>query len=218
MQDFYTINKTLEFHIKIQHQSTNELIYSTSQCHPTCFNNEISTCCLVMFVWSRRCYKSINEYTYDMDRQNIVYILHKPMGSIINTVYQHENESFLQRILQLQITLQEQSVQTDAKWIYFDRFFKERRRRCQNQLIWNNICLTVCLYTIFIRNKRGLLKTHFFLKLWLLKIHLISHDAVTWSLTPVASFRLFACLCCVSCRRFAIANSKHLQQSHSHFE
>ena len=163
MQDFYTINKTFEFHIHIQQPSTNELINSTSQCPATCFNNEISTCCMLMFAWSRHCYKSMNEYTYNMDRQHIIYIFQKPMGSRINKVYQYENELFLQRIFQFEITLQQQSVQKGAKWIYFHHFWKERRRRCQNQFIWHNICLAVCLCTIFFRNKRGLLKTYFFL-------------------------------------------------------
>ena len=164
MKDFYKINKSFNLRIRIQLPSTNELMHSTSQCLATCFNNEISACCLLMFAWSRRCDKSMNEYTYDMDRQNIVYIFQKPMGSLNITVYQYENDSFLQRIFQLKITLQQQSVQKDAKWVFFDRFFKERRRRCQKQLIWYNICLRVCLYIIFFRNERGLLKTHFLLK------------------------------------------------------
>ena len=164
MQDFYTTNKTFKFHIHIQQPSTNELINSTSQCPATCFNNEISTCCMLMFASSRRCHKSMNEYTYNMDRQHIVYIFQKPMGKHMNTVYQCENESFLQRSFQFEFTFQQQSVQKDAKWVNFHRFSKERRRRCENQLIWYNICLTVCLYSIFFRNKRGLLKTHLFLR------------------------------------------------------
>ena len=146
----------------MQQSSTNELIHFTSQCPATCFNNEILACCLLMFAWSRRSDKSINEYTYHINRQSIGHIFNKPMGSRIDIIYQYENESFLQRIFQLQITLQEESVQTDAKWIYFHRFFKERRRRSQNQLVWYNIGLRVCLYIIFFSNKRGLLKTQFF--------------------------------------------------------
>ena len=164
MKDFYQINKTFDLHIKIQHPSTNELMHSTSQCLATCFNNEISACCLLMFAWLCRSDKSMNEYTYDMDRQDIIYTFQKPMGTHINTFYQYENDSFLQRIFQLKITLQQQSVQKDAKWAFFDHVFKERRRRCQKQLIWYDICLKVCLYIIFFRNKRGLLKTHFLLK------------------------------------------------------
>ena len=117
-----------------------------------------------MFAWSRRCYKSINEYTYHMDRQHIIYIFYKPMGSRTNTIHQYENDSFLQRIFQLKITLQQQLVQKDAKWMYFHRFFKERQRRWQNQLIWYNICLGVCLCYIFFTNKSGWLKTCFFSK------------------------------------------------------
>ena len=155
MQDFHTINKTFDLHIQIQHPPTNELINSTSQCPATCFNSEISARCMLIFAWLRRCDKSINEYTYYMDRQHIVYIFRKPMGSAINAMYQYENESFLQRIFQSKITLQQQSVQEDAKWIYFDRFLKERRRSSQKPLIWYNICSVVCLCTIFLRNKRG---------------------------------------------------------------
>ena len=164
MQDFYKTNKTFDLHIRIQHPSTNELMHSSSQCLATCFNSEISACCLLMFAWLRRCDKSMNEYTYEMDRQDIIYTFQEPMGSDINTSYQYGHESFFQRIFQFKITLQQQSVQKHAKLVFFHRFFKERRRRCQKQLIWYNICLRVCLYIIFFRNERGLLKTHFLLK------------------------------------------------------
>ena len=164
MHDFHTINKTFELHIQFQHPSTTELIKSTSQCPATCFNNEISACCMLIFAWSRRCDKSISEYTYHMDRQEIVYIFRKRMGSVINTLYQYENESFVQRIFQSKITSQQQSVQKDVKRIHFHHFLKERRRRSQNQLIRYNIYSVVCLCAIFFRNKRGLLKTCFVLK------------------------------------------------------
>ena len=164
MQDFYKINKIFEPNFQFQHPSTNELILSTSQCSVTCFNNEISACWLLMFARSRRCDKSMNEYTYHINRQHIVHIFQKLKGSHIHKIYQHENESFLQRIFQFKFTLQQQSVQKDAKWTYFHPFFKEGRRRYHNQPIWHNICLTVCLYTIFFRNKRGLLETHSVLK------------------------------------------------------
>ena len=130
MQNFHTISKTFEPCIQVKHPTTNEFINYTSQCHPTCFNNEISTCCLVMFAWSRRCDKSTNQYTYHMDRQHIIHIFYKPVGSCIITVYQYENKSFLQRILQIKIALQQQSVQKVKKWTYFHFFFKERQRRC----------------------------------------------------------------------------------------
>ena len=62
---------------------------------------------------------------------------------------------FCNGFFQSKITLQQQSVQEDAKWIYFDRFLKERPRRSHKPLIWYNICSVVCLCTLFLRNKRG---------------------------------------------------------------
>ena len=201
MQDFCTLNKTFEYHIRMQHSSTNELTHFTSQRLAACFNNEILTGCMLVFAWSRRCDKSINEYTYHMDRQHIVHTFHKPMGSCIDTIYQHENESFLQWIFQLQITLQQQSVQTHAKWIYFHRFFKEGQRRCQNPLIWYNIGLRVCLYIIFFRNKRGLLKTQFFVES--ITAEAVPHSPLCSNMIPnlislQVSSCLRTCLCCFS--------------------
>ena len=41
--------------ISIEDDPTNIPFNPTSQCHPACFNSEISTCCLTMFARSRRC-------------------------------------------------------------------------------------------------------------------------------------------------------------------
>ena len=147
-----------EPHIQMAHPPTNEIVNSTSQCHPTCFNNEISTCCLVMFAWSRRCDKSVNEYTYHMNRQHIMYIFQKPMGSRIVKVYQYENESFLKRIFEFKITSQQQSVQKDEKWTYFHRYFKEERRHYMVQYLLESMFI----YYIF-QNLQEVVQHQFFL-------------------------------------------------------
>ena len=45
------LHNTFHLHISIQQSSTHELIHSTSQYPATCFHNEISACCQLMFVW-----------------------------------------------------------------------------------------------------------------------------------------------------------------------
>ena len=156
-----TNNKSIHLNILIQHRLTNIALNPTSKCHLACFNNEISTCCLMTFVQSRRCKKCINQYTYHMDQQLIIQIFQKPVGSFIVKVYQRQHPSYLGRIFADQITLQQQSVQKHATPSNFQRILKEIRRRCHNQVIWCNIRFTVCLHVIFVRNERGWLETYF---------------------------------------------------------